>query len=59
VSYTTVVVAQVKATVLNPDQEFSSDRPLTKEDVHRLIAVSRTPIDAHCILYEIILKLHA
>jgi hypothetical protein len=35
----TLAAFLVKATVLNPDQEFSSDRPLTKEDVHRLIAV--------------------
>ena len=34
-------MVQVKAAVLDPDNEFNVERALTKEDVHRLIEVEQ------------------
>ncbi len=41
-------LSQVKAAVLDPDNEFNVERTLTKEDVQKLIQVESQPIS--CVL---------
>lgn len=42
-------ILQVKAAVLDPENEFNVERTLTKEDVHKLIQVQKM-IRLQCII---------